>query len=105
MSHTYALIIIMAAMTMLLRFLPFILLKFTKETPRIIVYLGEVLPQAAIGMLVVYCLKDVTPSDPGIFFSTLFASLLAVIIQWRGKNIVYTVIGATAVYMVMLHLM
>ena len=42
------LIAIMAIVTMLLRFLPFII--FTKNTPEYISYLGKVLPAALIGM-------------------------------------------------------
>ena len=52
------LIAVMAGVTALLRFLPFFL--FRKKTPAYITYLGKVLPPAIIGMLVVYCLKDVS---------------------------------------------
>ena len=47
----------MALTTAALRFLPFLL--FEKKTLPFVVYLGKVLPAALIGMLVVYCLKDV----------------------------------------------
>ena len=43
--------------TMATRFLPFLLFPADKPTPKYIRYLGEVLPFAVIGMLVVYCLK------------------------------------------------
>ena len=49
---------VMAALSALLRFLPFVV--FRKRTPPYVAYLGRVLPPAIIGMLVVYCLKDVT---------------------------------------------
>ena len=52
------LVTVMAAVTMLLRFLPFLV--FRKEPPAYITYLGKVLPPAIIGMLVIYCLKDVS---------------------------------------------
>ena len=48
------------AATMLTRFLPFIIFPAGKPTPKYIVYLGRVLPPAIFGMLVIYCLKDVT---------------------------------------------
>lgn len=51
------LVVAMALTTAALRFLPFLL--FEKKTPPFVVYLGKVLPAALIGMLVVYCLKDV----------------------------------------------
>ena len=52
------LVAVMALVTMLLRFLPFLI--FRNQTPPYIAYLGEVLPPAIIGMLVIYCLKDMT---------------------------------------------
>ena len=60
-THSAVLVAVMAAVTMLLRFLPFLV--FKKRTPRYITYLGQVLPPAMIGMLVIYCLKDVTGTE------------------------------------------
>ena len=54
-SYSLLLIAIMAAGTILLRFLPFAV--FSKGAPKIVMYLGDVLPYAMIAMLVVYCLK------------------------------------------------
>lgn len=45
--------------TMTTRFLPFLIFPEGKEPPAVITYLGTVLPYAVIGLLVVYCLKDV----------------------------------------------
>ena len=44
---------------MLTRFLPFLIFGEKRKTPQIVLYLGKVLPFAIMGMLVVYCLKDV----------------------------------------------
>lgn len=46
--------------TMLTRFLPFLVFSPRKETPRYIQYLGKALPCAIFGMLVIYCLKNVS---------------------------------------------
>ena len=46
------LVAVMSVVTILLRFLPFLVLR--KETPPYIAYLGRVLPPAIIGMLVIY---------------------------------------------------
>ena len=56
--HDITLICVCVLVTMLTRFLPFLI--FRKKTPRIVTYLGTVLPCAIMGMLVVYCMKDVT---------------------------------------------
>ncbi len=104
MQNEYVLIAVMALMTMLLRFLPFILLKFTKETPKIIIHLGNVLPQAAIAMLVVYCLRNTSFVDKSSLVPTLFGSLTAALMQMKFKNVIYSIISATAVYMILIHL-
>ena len=58
--NSTALIAFMAIVTILIRFLPFLV--FRRQTPKYISYLGRVLPSAIIGMLVIYCLKDIIPS-------------------------------------------
>ena len=59
--HTVAPIAVMALVTMVLRFLPFWLFPAGKKTPAFILYLGRVLPCAVMGMLAVYCYKNITP--------------------------------------------
>lgn len=46
--------------TMMTRFLPFLLFPADKPTPKYVQYLGKVLPAAVFGLLVIYCLKDVS---------------------------------------------
>ena len=59
--HDFWMLVIIALVTMATRFLPFLIFGERRErTPDIILYLGKVLPYAVMGMLVVYCLKDVS---------------------------------------------
>ena len=58
--HAALLIAVVALVTIALRFLPFLVFGENRRTPPLIAYLGQVLPYAIMGMLVVYCLKDVT---------------------------------------------
>lgn len=55
--HDIWLVVVCALVTALTRFLPFLI--FRKKTPAVVTYLGKVLPCAIMGMLVVYCMKDV----------------------------------------------
>lgn len=64
--HTILAVAVIALVTMALRFLPFVVLG-NRTTPKLITYLGNVLPYAAIGMLVVYCLKDMDFTSAGTF--------------------------------------
>ena len=58
--HDIWLIVVAVLVTMATRFLPFLIFGENRKTPPIIEYLGKVLPFAIMGMLVVYCLKDVS---------------------------------------------
>ena len=59
MSITIA---VCTAATMLTRFLPFVVFSSKdQQPPEVVRYLGRVLPAAIFGMLIVYCLKSVTP--------------------------------------------
>ena len=97
--HSLALILIMAALTAALRFLPFVM--FSKGTPKTIVYLGNLLPNAIMAMLVVYCLKNVsfTTSSHGIP-EALAVFLVAVLHKWK-HNMLLSILGGTAAYMVL----
>jgi len=98
-THAALLVAVMAAVTMLLRFLPFLV--FRKKTPPYIAYLGEVLPAAIIGMLVVYCLKDTAVTKPPFGAPELIAGLAVVGLQaWRRSSLL-SILGGTAIYMIL----
>ena len=86
--------------TMVTRFLPFLIFPEGKEPPEFIQYLGKVLPYAVIGLLVIYCLKDVPGSGTyGIpeFFAIAFIVLLH---RWK-KSILLSIGGGTVFYMLL----
>ena len=58
--HSLLIVAVMAVFTALTRFLPFLAFPEGRKRPRVITYLGTVLPYALIGMLVVYCFKSVS---------------------------------------------
>ena len=93
------LIAVMSVVTILLRFLPFLV--FRKKTPRYISYLGRVLPPAIIGMLVVYCLKDVTPAIHPYGIPELIAALCVVAVQVWKRNSLVSILTGTVLYMVL----
>ena len=86
--------------TMVTRFLPFLIFPEGKEPPEFIQYLGKVLPYAVIGLLVIYCLKDVPGSGTyGIpeFLAIVFIVLLH---RWK-KSILLSIGGGTVFYMLL----
>ena len=101
-GHSLTLIAVMAGVTMLIRFLPFWL--FSKNTPKLILYLGEVLPYAIMAMLVVYCLKgtDFTGASHGIP-EAVSVLLVAALHKWK-HNTLLSILGGTVCYMLLVQL-
>ena len=94
-----ALILVMALVTILTRFLPFLV--FRRETPAYVSYLGRVLPPAIIGMLVVYCLKDITPMAHPFGLPELIAAASVAGLQVLRRNSLLSILGGTLVYMLL----
>ena len=95
-------LLITAAVTAALRFLPFLIFGGKRKTPETVLYLGKVLPCAIMGMLVVYCLRGMTFSSVGGFLPQLIAgALTAGLYLWR-KNSLLSILGGTACYMLLI---
>ena len=101
-GHSLVLIAVMALITMLLRFMPFLL--FSKNTPGPIVYLGEVLPYSIIAMLVVYCLKDVDFLGTTHGIPEIISVLLVVILHKWKHNTLLSILGGTVCYMLLVQI-
>lgn len=86
--------------TMATRFLPFLVFPKGKTPPKFVQYLGKVLPCAAIGLLVVYCFKDIASSGTyGI--PEILSVLLIIVLHKRKKNTLLSIGGGTALYMLL----
>ncbi|MBQ9009336.1 MAG: AzlD domain-containing protein [Clostridia bacterium] len=103
--HALYLILVMAAGTAFLRFLPFVIFRDPARRPAVITYLGQALPPAAIGMLCVYCLRNVelTGRDHGI--PEIAACLLVAFLQAKWHNVVLSILFGTAFYMAVVQLL
>ncbi len=100
-AQTLASIAVMAVVTFLTRALPFILFDRGDHPPKLVLYLGRVLPPAIIAMLIVYCLKGVTFATLGGWLPPLAAGLAAVLLHlWKGNDLI-SIFGATVFYMVL----
>ena len=105
MNKMYAVltVAVVAIVTALLRFLPFMVFK-NRQTPKIVSYLGRVLPYAVMGMLVVYCLKGVTLFSFPYGLPELIACLLVVFMHIWKRNTLLSILVGTVSYMVMIQL-
>ncbi len=97
------LVAVMAVVTMLLRFLPFLI--FRKQTPPYINYLGRVLPSAIIGMLVIYCLKDVSITARPYGLPELISAVCVAGLQVWKRNSLLSILSGTVVYMLLFQTM
>ena len=91
-------ILVIVLGTMLTRFLPFLLFPVGKPTPKAIQYLGNVLPGAVFGLLVVYCLKDAVFTSWHALPELIAIACIVLLHRWR-KNMFLSMAAGTAVYM------
>lgn len=97
-------IAICALATMLTRFLPFIIFPSGKQAPGFIQYLGRVLPGAIFGMLVVYCLKNVSILEGTHGLPEFIAVLAVVILHVLKRQMLLSIAGGTIIYMLLIQL-
>ena len=93
-------IIILA--TAIMRFLPFIAFPESKPTPKFILYMGKVLPAAVFGLLVVYCLKNVSVFQGNHGIPELIAILVTAVLHLWKKQMLISISAGTVCYMVLI---
>ncbi|NNJ31430.1 branched-chain amino acid transporter AzlD [Bacteroides xylanolyticus] len=92
----------MVLATVLTRFLPFLFFPAGKKTPKYVIYLGNTLPYATIGLLVVYCLRGVSFTVlPYGLPEVLSIAVIAVLHIWKGNSLL-SIGGGTVLYMVLI---
>jgi len=97
--HSALLVAVVAAVTIAIRFLPFVL--FRNGSPSAIIYLGKVLPYAIMSMLIVYCLKNVSLSEGTHGIPEAVSIAIVVLLhKWKHNTLLSILIG-TVVYMLM----
>lgn len=90
--------------TMITRFLPFFLFPAGKETPKYMQYLGRVLPFAVFGLLIVYCLRNVSIFTGSRGIPEMIAIAVVVALHlWRGQMLL-SIAGGTVCYMLLVQL-
>ena len=102
--HTWVAVAVIALVTAMLRFLPFVIFSDNRKTPKIIEKLSKSLPYAIMGMLVVYCLKEVSFLSVSGFLPALIAcAVVGVLYIWR-RNTLLSIICGTICYMVLVQI-
>ena len=102
--HDILLIAVAAVVTAATRFIPFLIFRKKDSTPAIVTYLGQVLPCAIMGMLVVYCMKDVSFLSPPFGAPELIGcAVVALLHLWKRNSLLSIGVG-TVCYMLLVQL-
>ena len=100
--HTWLTVAVIALVTILIRFLPFLIFRGNRKTPKIIEKLGRILPYAIMGMLVVYCLKGMSFTDVSGFLPQIIACLVVGVLYVWKRNTLVSIVSGTVCYMLLL---
>lgn len=87
--------------TMITRFLPFLVFPSGKPTPKYIQYLGKVLPAAVFGLLIIYCLKNVSIFTGSYAIPELLSIAVVVVLHLWKRQMLLSIAGGTICYMLL----
>ena len=87
--------------TLITRFLPFIVFPAGKPTPKYIQYLGRFLPSAVFGLLVIYCLKDVSLFTGSHGIPEAVSIAVVVLLHLWKRHMLLSIAGGTICYMLL----
>jgi branched-subunit amino acid transport protein AzlD len=101
-------IFVIALVTAALRFAPFFIFGSDRPVPKIVTYLGRVLPYSIMAMLVVYCfvgaIRDGCLATSWHGAAELLAAVLTVGLHLRWRNPLLSITAGTVFYMLLLRL-
>ena len=87
--------------TMITRFLPLLVFPSGKPTPKYIQYLGKVLPAAVFGLLIIYCLKNVSIFTGSHAIPELLSIALVIVLHLWKRQMLLSIAGGTICYMLL----
>ena len=102
--QTLAMIAAIALGTMATRFAPFLLFPESREAPKAVADLGKCLPPAMMGLLVVYCLRNVPVLTAPHGLPELIAIAILIALHLWKNNVLLSIGGGTLVYMLLVQL-
>ena len=99
--HAALVIAVAAVVTIAIRFIPFLIFDEGRTTPPLIAYLGQVLPYAIMGMLVVYCLKGVSLTAWPFGIPELIGCAVVALLHIWKRNTLLSIGAGTLCYMIL----
>ena len=92
---------VISLVTVSLRFLPFVVFNGNRKTPKTIDKLGKILPYAVMGMLVVYCFKDLSFAQVSGYMPAVIAGVVVAVLHVWKRNTLLSIICGTVCYMML----
>ena len=99
--RTLVTVLALSAGILLTRFIPFLLFSRRERLPDSILYLGGALPHASMTLILVYCLKNVSPLHAPHGVPEAMAILFTAAIHLWKKNVLASIAGGTLFYMLL----
>ena len=102
--QTLAIILAVAAGTQVTRWLSFLLFPENRTPPAWVTDMGKLLPPAMMGLLVVYCLRNVDLTAGGHGLPELIAIALTVALHLWKRQMLLSIAGGTVCYMLLMQM-
>ena len=103
-SQAWLTVAVIALVTAGIRFLPFMVFSKGGQTPKLIYKLSKLLPCAVMGMLVVYCLKDIRFTSVSGFLPALTACAVVCGLHVWKRSTLLSIACGTVCYMILVQL-
>lgn len=97
-----AAILVAAVMTGLTRAMPYLIFGRHREMPKIVAYLGNILPPAIMVIIIVYCIRNVNFTSFPYGLAELCSLAAVVLVHLWRKNTFLTILVGTVCYMVLI---
>ena len=102
-GQSIAIIAVCAACTFLERWLPWLLFG-RRAVPKVVEYLGKILPMAVMVSLLVYCLRGMQFTSAGAWVPQVIAVGVTAGLHWWRRNTLLSIAAGTVCYMLLVQL-
>ena len=102
--HSLIIVAMVALATQITRWTPFLLFSGDKKLPKVVEDLGRLLPPAMMGLLVVYCLRNVDIAAAPHGLPELIALAVVTALHLWKRNVLLSIGAGTVVYMLLVQL-
>lgn len=97
--HAMTVIIVMGLAVLATRIVPLIIFGRGEKVPEFILYLGRVVPYTAMGLLIVYCLRDMPVLEAPHGLPELISLAVVTLTYLWKRNTIMSVVTGTVIYM------